>query len=243
MGMRAEESLSPRARKPPWRLNERNSRAGRTWFDWLLIFHLSEQQVFRIIRDARQSPHPAYAVGIEAYEASGGQVLRDLFAQDDGSGVWFEDPVLLAKLATEKLQAAANELATRWKWAVAMVEVDWNTTARYGRIEPQPAERTPEVQAEIERLEARQTELAELDDEAWTEELLAEAETIETRLRVRRRIFRTTCSAGSLAPMDFCLISVPFGHYDELEILHYKKTSACPIGADVRQTRLAGSRE
>ena len=39
--------------------------------------------------------------------------MRDLFARDDESGVWFEDPVLLAKLATEKLQAAAEELATR----------------------------------------------------------------------------------------------------------------------------------
>ncbi|MDE0276101.1 MAG: hypothetical protein OYH76_09415 [Defluviicoccus sp.] len=34
MGKRAEESAA-RARKPPWRLNERTSRAGRTWFDWL----------------------------------------------------------------------------------------------------------------------------------------------------------------------------------------------------------------
>ena len=65
-------------------------------------------------------------------------MLRDLFARDDESGVWFEDPVLLAKLATEKLQAAADELATRWKWAVAMVEVEWGDTARYGRIEPHP---------------------------------------------------------------------------------------------------------
>ena len=63
-----------------------------------------------------------------------------------------------------------------------MVEVDWNTTARYGRIHPEPAERTPEEQAEIEKLEARQGVLAELDDDDWTEELVREAETIETRL-------------------------------------------------------------
>ena len=119
---------------------------------------------------------------MEAYEAAGGQVLRDLFARDDESGVWFEDPLLLEKLATGKLQAAADELATRWKWAVAMIEVEWGDTARYGRIEPAPAERPPEGHAEIERLEARQAELAELDDEAWTEELVAEAESIQTRL-------------------------------------------------------------
>ena len=108
--------------------------------------------------------------------------MRDLFARDDESGVWFEDPVLLEKLATGKLQAAADELATRWKWAVPMIEAAWDDTARYGRIEPQPAERTPEEQAEIGKLEARQAELAELDDDEWTQETLTEAEGIETRL-------------------------------------------------------------
>ena len=63
MGMRAEESPA-RARKSPWRLNERNSRAGRTWFDWLPIFDLSTDDVFGIIRDAGQSPHPAYGMGM-----------------------------------------------------------------------------------------------------------------------------------------------------------------------------------
>lgn len=63
MGMRAEES-SARARKTPWRLNERNSRAGRTWFDWLPIHDLAEGQVFDVIRGAGQAPHPAYAMGM-----------------------------------------------------------------------------------------------------------------------------------------------------------------------------------
>ena len=119
---------------------------------------------------------------MEAFEAAGGAVMRDLFARDDESGVWFEDPVLLEKLAADKLRAAADELATRWKWAVPMIEVEWRDTASYGRIEPQPAERTPEEVAEIDRLVTRQNELAEIDDENWTEELLAEAESIEARL-------------------------------------------------------------
>ena len=109
-------------------------------------------------------------------------MLRDLFSNDDDSAVWFDDPALLNNLATEKLRVFKDELETRWKWATAMVEVDWNTTARYGRIYPEPAERTPEEQAEIGKLEARQGVLAELDDDAWTEELVREAETIEERL-------------------------------------------------------------
>ncbi len=63
MGMRAQESPA-RVRKTPWKPNERNSRAGRTWFDWLPIFNLSEREVFRVIRNAGQPPHPAYAMGM-----------------------------------------------------------------------------------------------------------------------------------------------------------------------------------
>ncbi len=69
MGMRAEESAA-RARKSPWRLNERNSRAGRIWFDWLPIFNLSTEDVFGVIRDAGQSPHWAYAAGMSRLSCS-----------------------------------------------------------------------------------------------------------------------------------------------------------------------------
>ena len=63
MGMRAEESAA-RARKLPWKRNDRNSKAGRSWFDWLPVFGLTEAQVFDVIRDAGQSPHWAYAAGM-----------------------------------------------------------------------------------------------------------------------------------------------------------------------------------
>ena len=144
----------------------------------------SAWQVKRLLTEERVPGASAVArfVGAEAYEAAGGRVLRDLFARDDENGVWFEDPVLLETLAMAKLQAAADELATRWKWATAMIEVEWSDTARYGRIEPQPSERTPEEQAEIAKLEARQAELAGLDDDEWTQETLTEADSIETRL-------------------------------------------------------------
>ena len=144
----------------------------------------SAWQVKRLLTEERIPGASAIArfVGVEAYEAAGGQVLRDLFAHDDESGVWFEDPVLLEKLATDKLQAAADELATRWKWAAAMIEVAWDDTARYGRIEPQAADPTPEEQAEIGKLQTRHDELVNLDDGDWTEELVAEGERIEARL-------------------------------------------------------------
>ena len=63
MGMRADESPA-RARKIPWRRNERMSVAGREVFDWLPVFDFSTDDVFRVIRDAAQSPHWAYTAGM-----------------------------------------------------------------------------------------------------------------------------------------------------------------------------------
>ena len=64
VGIRAQESVS-RSKAEPWRFNERNSVAGRTWFDWLPIFTLSAAEVFAMIAAAGQQPHPAYANGNE----------------------------------------------------------------------------------------------------------------------------------------------------------------------------------
>jgi ParB family chromosome partitioning protein len=44
----------------------------------------------------RASDKRAQFVGIEAYEAAGGDVMRDLFQQDDGG--WLQNPVLLDRL-------------------------------------------------------------------------------------------------------------------------------------------------
>ena len=69
MGMRAEESPA-RAKKTPWRRNDRMSVAGREVFDWLPVFDLSTEDVFRVIREAGQSPHWAYAAGMSRLSCS-----------------------------------------------------------------------------------------------------------------------------------------------------------------------------
>ena len=144
----------------------------------------SAGQVKRLLTEERVPGATAIArfVGVDDYEAAGGAVMRDLFADEHENGVWFEDPVLLEKLAMDKLQAAAEELATRWKWATPMIETAWDDTARFGRIEPQPGTPTDGERAEIEKLETRYDELSGLDDDQWTDELVSEAEAIEARL-------------------------------------------------------------
>ena len=141
-------------------------------------------QIKRLLTEDRVSATSAIArfVGIEVYEAAGGQIDRDLFAEEDERGIWFDDPDLLNKLAMDSLQAATRELETRWKWAEARLDVDWSATAAFGRVRPQPAEPTDEEKAEIERLRTRDDELANMDDDSWTEELVEEAEGNEERL-------------------------------------------------------------
>ena len=141
-------------------------------------------QIRHLLTEDRVSATSAIArfVGIEAYEAAGGKIDRDLFAEEDERGIWFDDPDLLNKLAMDGLQVAARELKTRWKWAEARLDVDWGATASFGRVRPQPAEPTDEEKAEIERLRTRNDELANMDDEDWTEELVEEPDANETRL-------------------------------------------------------------
>jgi DNA sulfur modification protein DndC len=63
MGLRAEESTS-RAKAMPFKRNERNSKAGREWYDLLPIHEMRLPEVWETIRAAGQEPHPVYAQGM-----------------------------------------------------------------------------------------------------------------------------------------------------------------------------------
>ena len=156
-------------------------------------------------------------VGMEAYEAAGGTLTRDLFAGEDGSGTWFDDPVLLNELATEKLRAAADDLTTRWKWAEA-VEADWSAVAGFGRISPEPGVPTEEEKAERESLRARHDELVNMDEDEWPDELIEEAEAIKSRLNA---IEEAVESRAAFREQDFaiagCIATV--GHDGALKVI------------------------
>ena len=141
-------------------------------------------QIRRLLTEGRMPATSAVArfVGAQAYEAAGGVLTRDLFAEEDESGTWYDDPALLRTLALDRLETAAEELRTKWAWAEARVEVEWTDTARFARIRPKPGEATAEEAKAIEQLTARRDELRELDDGDWTEEATSEFDRIEARL-------------------------------------------------------------
>jgi DNA sulfur modification protein DndC len=63
MGMRAAESTG-RAKLKTLKRNAANSVAGREWYDWLPIHHLTTPEVFAMIAQAGEEPHWAYAKGM-----------------------------------------------------------------------------------------------------------------------------------------------------------------------------------
>lgn len=66
MGMRAEES-SGRKKLVPFKFSERNSKAGREWYDWLPIHSWTEESVFSGIAAAGQKPHIVYSLGMSRF--------------------------------------------------------------------------------------------------------------------------------------------------------------------------------
>src|SRR5271165_3137807 len=80
-------------------------------------------QIRRMLTEktVRASDRRAAFVGLDAYEAAGGVVLRDLFQQDDGG--WLESVALLDRLVAEKLKAEAEKTAGEgWKWIEVATE-------------------------------------------------------------------------------------------------------------------------
>ncbi|MBB5411863.1 ParB family chromosome partitioning protein [Paraburkholderia sp. HC6.4b] len=99
------------------------------------------------------SDRRAKFIGLDAYEAAGGPVRRDLFG-GTGSG-YIGDVALLQKLTSEKLDAAAEALrAEGWSFVTVHEQIGWNETQAYGRSKPKTRELTADEQAEIARLEA-----------------------------------------------------------------------------------------
>jgi ParB family chromosome partitioning protein len=110
-------------------------------------------------------------VGLEAYEAAGGDVMRDLFQQDDGG--WLQNPTLLDRLVAEKLeQEAAAVRSQGWKWVDVALDFPYGHTYGLRQISGEPIAMSDEetataeaLRAEYDRLEQDHREADELPEE------------------------------------------------------------------------------
>lgn len=149
-------------------------------------------EIRRIITGERVSSKSRVAkfVGLETYEAADGIVLKDLFSED--GTVYFEDPVLLAKLADEKLANHATDLlADGWKWTKTAIDLDQSELNELDHIQPHPIGVPDEVTDELDALEKRTDELSDLDGDEWTDEMEAEWDTLVTRQRELEQVIQS----------------------------------------------------
>ena len=109
-------------------------------------------------------------VGLAQYEAQGGTLRSDLFA-DGNEGVQILDPAKLTQLVGEKLQTLADEVkAEGWKWVAIQPDIDPQFTGKLRRLPPQPIPLPAKQEAALQKLsekrEALEQQLSEDDDPA-----------------------------------------------------------------------------
>ncbi|MCB1466131.1 MAG: ParB/RepB/Spo0J family partition protein [Rhizobiaceae bacterium] len=127
----------------------------------------------------RATDRRAVYVGVKAYEAAGGIVMRDLFEQDQGG--WLQDPALLEQLVFEKLKTDAEKLKADegWKWVDAAIDFSYGHVSGLRRFYGKQPELSDEelarhdtLKAEYDKLDADYAEAEDYSEE--TEDRLTE---------------------------------------------------------------------
>lgn len=167
-------------------------------------------QIRRMLTEkaVRAADRRAVFVGLDAYEAAGGLVMRDLFQHDDGG--WLENVALLDSLVVEKLKAAAEAVAAEgWKWVEVAVSFPFGHTNGLRELVGAPTELTDDEQATIDSLEAEheslETEYEKVDElPEEVDRRLGEIEMALAELKNRPRNFDSAdvARAGAFVGID-----------------------------------------
>jgi ParB family transcriptional regulator, chromosome partitioning protein len=131
----------------------------------------------------RASDKRVLFIGIEAYEAAGGIVLRDLFQGDHGG--WLQDVVLVDRLVAERLaREAAAIRAEGWRWIEIAPDFPYghHFGLRQLRGEALPLTAAEETELETLRDEYGALEEAHVDAEGVPDEVDRRLTEIEARL-------------------------------------------------------------
>ncbi|PXB74224.1 chromosome partitioning protein ParB, partial [Pseudomonas aeruginosa] len=129
-------------------------------------------------------------VGLETYEAAGGGVRRDLFAEGD-AGVYLTDAALLDRLAQDRLAGIAAEVkAEGWAWVDAtpgVTHADLHAFQRAPRERREPtkreAQRIEKLQAKVQAIGEALDGALEAEDEDKADALQEEGEAVGEQLQ------------------------------------------------------------
>ncbi|MFY3602326.1 ParB/RepB/Spo0J family partition protein [Achromobacter xylosoxidans] len=129
-------------------------------------------------------------VGLDSYEAAGGGIRRDLFAEGD-AGVYLTDAALLERLAQDRLAGIAAEVKSEgWAWVDATPSVTHADLHAFQRAPRERREPNKRETARIEKLQTKMHELAEAvdaaldaDDEEKADALQEEGEAVGEQLQ------------------------------------------------------------
>ncbi|CVI62996.1 ParB/RepB/Spo0J family partition protein (plasmid) [Agrobacterium leguminum] len=160
-------------------ISEDHTRQEQVWDALSRSYNREARYIRRLLTETamRANDRRAVYVGIEAYEAAGGIVMRDLVEEDHGG--WLQDPALLEQLVFEKLAIDAEALKAEegWKWVDAAIDFSYGHASGLRRFYGKQAEYTEE---ELARHDALKAEYDKLDaDYAETEDY---SEKTEARL-------------------------------------------------------------
>lgn len=101
----------------------------------------------------RASDKRAQFIGVEAYLAAGGAILRDLFQGDDGG--WLQDVALVDQMVADKLKAESEAIAAEgWKWIEVAPDFAYGHAFGLRQLRGQEAPLTAEEEATRSALQA-----------------------------------------------------------------------------------------
>lgn len=137
----------------------------------------------------RASDKRAQFIGVDAYVAAGGAILRDLFQGDDGG--WLQDVALVDQMVADKLKSESEAIAAEaWKWIEVAPDFAYGHAFGLRQLRGQETPLTAEeeatrsaLQAEYDRLSEAYADADELPDDADQRfgELETAIEAFETR--------------------------------------------------------------
>ena len=162
-------------------------------------------------------------VGIEAYEAAGGVVRRDLF--DDAQSRLLSDAALVQRLATDKLETLAEAVrAEGWAWVEARLDVDSHALRQFAPCEHSVRKQTKQEKEELAELDTRMGELERegeaLNDAAeWSANDAERIELEEQAIEERRKAIQGALKTWPSEAKQYAGVIVTVGREGDADVI------------------------